>query len=231
MQSDAMLDDLLAIRSLGVNFYVLRDAKGLYLIDGGFIGGRHLLRRALIKRGWQRERIVGLIVSHGHLDHILNIGRLAEETGAWIAAPRLDAAHYQGTPTYRGAARVTGWMESIGRPLLGFRAFTPTLLLDHGDFLDVWHGLSVVHLPGHTAGHSGYYCARHKLLFSADLFASFRYFSHLPPPFFNSCQEKMAESVSTALELDLLGILPQHGDRATPQEHLQRLITLHQNMK
>jgi hypothetical protein len=53
-----MQEDLLQIRSLGVNFYVLRDAEGLYLIDGGFVGGRHLLRRALKKRGWSGERII-----------------------------------------------------------------------------------------------------------------------------------------------------------------------------
>jgi glyoxylase-like metal-dependent hydrolase (beta-lactamase superfamily II) len=226
-----MFDDLLQIRSLGVNFYVLRDAQGLYLIDGGFIRGRDLLRRALIKQGWDHERIIGIIVSHGHLDHILNISTLAEETGAWIAAPRLDEAHYQGRPHYQGAARITGFLECIGRPLLGFRPFVPTRLLDHGDFLDIWHGLSVVHLPGHTAGHSGFYCARHKLLFSADLFASYRVFPHLPPPMFNSCPEKITISISKALELDLNGILPNHGDTASPQVHLQRLITIHRNMK
>lgn len=143
-----MQEDLLQIRSLGVNFYVLRDSSGLYLIDAGFIGGRQLLHQALKKRGWVREPIMGIIVTHGHLDHILHVGRIAEETGAWIAAPRLDASHYQGCPTYQGASIITGLIEAIGRPLLGFRKFTPTRLLDDGDVLDIWHGLTVVHLPG-----------------------------------------------------------------------------------
>ncbi len=43
-----------------MNFYVLRDSEGLYLIDGGFIGGRNSLRRALKERGWDGERIVGM---------------------------------------------------------------------------------------------------------------------------------------------------------------------------
>ena len=152
-----MYKDLLQIRCPGVNFYVLRDTKGLYLIDAGFIGARHLLRRALNQRGWGSERILGVILTHGHLDHILNVGRIAEEAEAWIAAPRLDASHYEGFPAYKDAARITGCLEAIGRPLLLFRKFTPTRLLDDGDFLDVWHGLSVIHLPGHTAGHSGFY--------------------------------------------------------------------------
>jgi glyoxylase-like metal-dependent hydrolase (beta-lactamase superfamily II) len=221
-----MQEDLLQIRSLGVNFYVLRDSEGLYLIDGGFVGGRHLLRRALKKRGWSGERIIGIIVSHGHLDHILNIGRIAEETGAWIAAPRLDTSHYKGCPSYRGVARITGFLEAIGRPLLGFRKFTPTRLLDDGDMLDIWHGLTVIHLPGHTAGHSGFYCERRKLLFCSDLFASYRHFSHLPPGIFNCDGVEIPKSVTKALGLDLSGVLPNHGDDSPPEVHLERLIAI-----
>ena len=221
-----MHEDLLQVRSPGVNFYVLRDSNGLYLIDGGFVGGRHILQRALRKRGWDSERIVGIVVTHGHLDHILNIGRIAEETGAWIAAPRLDASHYEGCPSYRGAARITGLLEAIGRPVLRFRKFTPTRFLDHGDSLDIWHGLTVIHLPGHTSGHSGLYCERHKLLFCADLFASYRHFSHLPPSIFNSDGHEIPTSVAKALELDLVGVLPNHCDRSSPDVHLARLIAI-----
>lgn len=221
-----MDDDLLQIRSPGVNFYVLRDSKGLYLIDGGFVGGRHLLQRALKKRGWDGERILGIIVTHGHLDHILNIGRIAEETGAWIAAPRLDASHYEGCPSYRGLAKITGFLEAIGRPLLGFRKFTPTRLLDDGDSLDIWHGLTVIHLPGHTAGHSGFYCAHRRLLFCSDLFASYGQFSHLPPEIFNSDGAEIPKSVAKALELDLVGVLPNHADRSSPDVHLRRLVAI-----
>jgi glyoxylase-like metal-dependent hydrolase (beta-lactamase superfamily II) len=222
-----MDDDLLQIRSPGVNFYVLRGPEGLYLIDGGFIGGRHLLRRGLERRGWHGERMVGILVTHGHLDHVLNVGRMAEETGAWIAAPRLDAAHYEGRPSYRGVAKVTGVLEAIGRPLLGFRKFHPSRLLDEGDFLDIWDGLSVIHLPGHTAGHSGFYCARRRLLFCGDLFASYRSISHLPPAIFNSEGAAIPGSVTKALELDLEGVLPNHGDDAPPRVHLERLRALH----
>ena len=137
----ALHADILPVRIPRLNFYVLRDSSGLYLLDAGFIGGRRLLQRALRARGWEREPIRGIIVTHGHLDHILNVAAIARETGAWIAAPRLDADHYSGHPHYCGAARFTGCLESLGRPLLSFQPFVPNRLLDDGDFLDVWHGL------------------------------------------------------------------------------------------
>ncbi len=78
--------DILQVRTPVVHFYVLRDSSGLYLIDTGFIGGRFFLRRALRQCGWSREPLRGILLTHGHLDHILNTAQLAKESGAWIAA-------------------------------------------------------------------------------------------------------------------------------------------------
>lgn len=221
-----LYDDLLQVRAPAVNFYVLRDSSGLTLLDAGFIGGRSLLKRALKKQGWEREPILGIIVTHGHLDHILNAAKVAREAGAWIAAPRLDANHYSGHPLYQGWSRCTGILERVGRPLLGFKSFVPDRWLGDGDELDLWNGLTAVHLPGHTHGHMGFYCEKLEIMFTADLFASYRGMVHYPPAIFNSIPELIPESVARVLSYDLTGIIPNHCDRASPEEHLKRLRTL-----
>ena len=227
MLDAALHPGVLQVRTpAGLNFYVLRDASGLYLIDAGFIGGRFLLLRALRQRGWEREPIRGIIVTHGHLDHIYNVAMIARETGAWIAAPRIDADHYCGRAQYGGWARVTGCLESAGRRVLSFQPFVPGRLLDDGDFIDVWHGLRAVHLPGHTHGHMGFYCERLRLMFTADLFASDRGIAIFPPAILNSTPAQLPKSVEAVLALDLAGVIPNHCDRATPAEHLHRLRKL-----
>lgn len=221
-----MNDDLLVVRSPGVNFHVLRDGDDLYAIDAGFIGSLVVYRKELRARGWEQLPLRGIIVTHGHLDHILNVGRLARETGAWIAAPRLDAAHYQGVPSYSRWAHVTGVLESVGRPLLGFRRFVPDVLFDDGHFFPHWGGLRVVHLPGHTWGHSALYVESRNLLFSADLFSSNERFSFLPPAIFNHDGALMRESARRVLDLPVEQVLPNHGDAACPGLHRERMLRL-----
>lgn len=80
-----MPEDVLQVRAPGIGFHVLRDAGGLYLLDAGFVGGRALLRVALRRSGWSDLPIRGVIITHGHLDHILNVARIARETGSWVA--------------------------------------------------------------------------------------------------------------------------------------------------
>jgi len=226
-----VFDDLLAIRAAIVTFYVLKDDSGLYLIDTGFINGPRFLRRELKRRGWDHLPLRGILLTHGHLDHALNTVPFAKRYGAWIAGPRLDADHYLGRAKYTGLARVTAFLEGVGRPMFHYRPFTPDRMIDPDDEFPIWGGLRAVHVPGHTAGHTAYYSPTRKVLFSADLFNSLPGWPLPPPDIFNSDPKQISTAIDTALKLDLVGLFPNHCDAmGTPAVHLERLRRLHRSL-
>ena len=219
-------EDLLQVRAPGVCFYVLKDREELYLIDGGFVGGRWFLARALRKQGWEDLPVIGILLTHGHLDHVLNVKKLADDKSAWVAGSKLDLAHFEGKATYTGCGKLTGFLESFGRTVFSYESFVPDRFLQPGEKLEIWGGLEVVALPGHTSGHVGFYSAERGMLFCGDTFASFGCFSHLPPRIFNKDSEENRLSFERVLEMDLQGVLPNHCWSGRPEKHLLALRKL-----
>jgi glyoxylase-like metal-dependent hydrolase (beta-lactamase superfamily II) len=218
-----MPPDLLIVRTFIVQFFVLRDGDALYLIDTGFIGGMKALERALEARGWDKLPIRGILLTHGHLDHVRNAPALAKQHGAWIVGPERDLEHFENRARYTGWGRVAGISEWIGRCLLRMPAFRPDQLLHDGDELPIWGGLRVVALPGHTHGHCGYYSAKNCLLFSGDLFATAPFGPHITPKVLNQDNTAAHRSLHRALELPLEGVLPCHADESAPERQLEKL--------
>jgi glyoxylase-like metal-dependent hydrolase (beta-lactamase superfamily II) len=221
-----ILENVLAIRGIGVTFYALKDGERLYLVDAGFVGGAALLRRKLKQRGWEKLPIAGILLTHGHLDHVLNATKIASESGAWVAAHRMESTQIAGRYPHRGSSRICGLLESAGRRC--FRYVPPhiTRWFEDGEELEVFGGLQVVHLPGHTEGHVGFHHTKSGLLFCGDLFASFPLISHPPPNILNSHPSMLPGSLVRALAVQPRGILPNHGDGASPTTHLERLKKL-----
>jgi glyoxylase-like metal-dependent hydrolase (beta-lactamase superfamily II) len=114
-------------------------------------------------------------------------------------------------------------LERAGRAL--FRNGKPVAIdvpIADGDELPFWGGLRVAHLPGHTLGHCGFYSQRHDLLFSGDLFASYFFNVHLPPPILNSAPELIPESLEKARRLGPRLMVPQHYDVLDGALHRRR---------
>lgn len=208
-----------------VTFHVIhvQSEEALYLIDTGLTGAIPALRRTLRQRHWEHLPLRGIVLTHGHYDHTRNVAELVRETGAWVAAPRLDRLHCEGRFPYRDWSRACGWLEFCGRRLLGWQPFQIDHWIDDGDAIPIGTGWHAMHLPGHTDGHMGYHHAGRKLLFTGDLFASVGAFTHLPPRILNSAPERLLPTLHRAARLELEGVFPNHGRPATPSHHLSQL--------
>ncbi len=145
---------------LWTNSYVIDDGSGTALcVDAGGDPADVL--------GWLRNErlsLAAVVLTHGHMDHILGVAPLARATGAAVYVPELDEPLLS-DPNKNLAAE-------FGYPVEAVKA---DKLVRDGDVFTVGRlTLTAMHTPGHTPGSTCYVVEQNgqKLLVSGDtLFA------------------------------------------------------------
>jgi len=206
--------------------HLLEDGNASVMIDTGLAGEPFLIRRLVRKLGLKPGSITAILLTHGHLDHAGNLAGLKEWSGARVLAHAEEVRHVAGNYPYTGTARWCGRLEAAGRWLTRYRAGTIEEFVTDGQELPFWGGLRVIHLPGHSAGHCGFYSARHDLLFSGDMFASYFFNVHRPPAILNSVPELYPASVEKIRRLAPRLVVPNHYDTLDGELHRRRFCRL-----
>lgn len=132
--------------------YVLADDRGdAILIDPS--RGERVAMAAIREHGL---RLIEILNTHGHPDHVFDNARLKEQTRARIAIHQADA--YRLDP----ALRPTGVLEPPSSEADDLIAEGPLTYLRDLELL-------AIHTPGHTEGSTCFHLPREGVLFSGDL--------------------------------------------------------------
>lgn len=192
--------------------HVLVDAAGAVLLDTGFPGDAPRIHRVLAAHGIGPRDVRAILLTHGHIDHAGNAAEFQAWSGAPIYAHAAEQPHLDGVFPYRGPARVCGVLEAMGRSLTRYRAPKIDVVLRDGDELPLWGGLRVLHLPGHTLGHCGFYSARQDILFSGDLWVRFMMRTQASPRIFSDDVTLVHPSLRKARAIGARWVIPGHYD-------------------
>jgi len=127
------------------NVYLVAIDDGLLLVDAGMPGNAKRIVAFIESIGCHAADLRYIVLTHCDIDHIGSVGRLKELTGAKVAIHQLDG------PVLAGEQRSQkgGPLMAVFGRLFRVRHVVPDLLLKDGDVVG---GLTVIHVPGHTAG-------------------------------------------------------------------------------
>ena len=124
------------------------------LTDPG--GDLDKVKAALAKSGVELEKI---LITHGHIDHCGEAGKLAKELGVPIEGPHEDDRFW-----------ISRLDEDGARYGVNGEVFEPDRWLVDGDTVTVGNlTLDVIHCPGHTPGHVVFYHEPSKLAVVGDV--------------------------------------------------------------
>ena len=169
--------------------WILDCDEGVVLVDGGMTGEHVGNLEAELKgigKGWGDVKLI--LITHKHGDHINNLPRLVELTGAPVKSQRLEA------PLIKKATGVT--VEG----------------LDDREAVPFCGGIEVIHVPGHSEGNCSYYLRRHKAIIGGDtIFGDPE--GNLTPPPERYCLdvEQATREMRRLLEYDFDSFIYTHG--------------------
>ncbi len=181
------------------NAYLLKTDQGQWLIDAPE-GAQEFLAET-------KAKLDGLILTHGHWDHLWDAGPIIEAQKCTSYGHRDDARLFA----------EPNLMASFGLPAT-LHPVPISQFLNEGDILDLGpYHFEILHLPGHCPGSIGLYEKSEGVLFGGDvLFAGSVGRTDLPGGSHEVLMKSIKEKVLTLPQETV--VLPGHGPSTTVKD-------------
>jgi len=194
--------------SLSVAVWLVRGKEGFVLIDSGPPKTSGELVEAVSDATHGRGPSV-VLLTHGHFNHAGGLSALRLAWNPPIAAHVLEAPYIDGSKDYTRirSNNPAYWLGSI------LMESTPWSIpnVSHFDQGQTILGLEIIHLPGHTAGHTGFIHVKDQACICGD--AVMNIGNRLMTPFtITTPNPKIAkDSIFRLTERNFQHLLPSHG--------------------
>ncbi len=137
----------------------------MVLVDAGIQRSLPQIERSLKQARLAWRDLTHIFITHAHPDHVGNFPEIARLSGAPVWAHRLEAPILRGQkpvwrPNPKSIRWVDRWLEQSIATLIREPQATGAVereLQEDEPLSHVVPDLRVVHLPGHSAGHIGFY--------------------------------------------------------------------------
>ena len=190
-----VLEGLRAVRiedagGLETEVYILECEGGLILVDAGFTPRCHMnIKAELDDMGKTWTDIKMIIITHAHGDHINNLPKVKELTGAEVIIGEGDEdALKERTGVY------------------------PDVILGHGDIIGACGGIEIIHVPGHSPGNLSLFMRKHAAVIAGDtIFGDSEGNLEAPPEKYCTDAGMAAGNLKILAEVDFDRLLLSHG--------------------
>ncbi len=212
-----------------VNWYLIEDGERLTAVDAGFPPAWTVLTTAIEVLGRRLSDLRAVVLTHAHVDHIGFAKRALREAGATVLVHGDDAPLVKDPKTIakserspllylnHAATRKLFLHATLARAPLAKGVAELRTFVDGERLEDVPGRPTVIHTPGHTAGHCALHLPDRGVLFAGDALVTRNPYTGATGPRIVSAaatrdthQAFASLDRIAAVEADVL--LPGHGD-------------------
>ncbi len=181
--------DLTEEGRLSLECYLLDCPEGVVLVDTGMQpSALDKIEAELNLMGRRWFDVEAVLITHKHGDHIRNLPKVKELTGAEIMSHKGDAEDIE---------------SSTGVKVKG---------LEHGETLPYCGGIEVVHVPGHSEGNCCYHLPKKKLMIAGDtVFGDEEGNLEAPPERYCLDVEQASRGIKRLMDYNFDALLITHG--------------------
>jgi glyoxylase-like metal-dependent hydrolase (beta-lactamase superfamily II) len=168
---DLVAEGVYRLRLGRANAYIVVRGSSVVLVDTGLPTHAKDIERLLSELGIGSGGLDAILLTHRHLDHAGSAERLRQRFDSRVIVHRADAEAVQGRARLSPVRGLVGLplgalVSLMDRRVFRYQPCQQLTAVEDGFQLDA--DFRLVHLPGHTPGHSGWHYAPADVIFCGD---------------------------------------------------------------